>query len=1097
MQNNKPRSGGAARATQTRTVKAAPQPQRTKKSAKAKPKNELMYIIAGALVLGILAFFVTKYVGNRGVNDEYEKPVSEIQSSSSPFLITEVMSDNASVIQDSYERYADWFEVTNVSGDSASLEGWKVARDTDTTKFIEFPNVTLKSGQAVIIYCTNVLENKAGYEFHAPFKLSSAGCMLILYDTDGRAMQSINVPDLRANSAYAYIDGVWQVTAEATPGRANTHESYVSLREKRTVNSSPIMITELMGKNTCYAPDENGEFVDWIEIYNSSSQTVSLMNYALSDSEENLRKWVFPNISIGPGQYMLIYCSGYDRTDPAGKLHTNFRLSTEKECAILTDAQGNIIDFVEYDLLKADQSYTRLSDGSWDLNKAPTPGLANTSESAALISAQFAARNSSGVFINEVMASTTTELEKNAPSYDWMELRNNTNQTVDLSGYGLSDDSAKPRKWQFPNGTTIAPGGYLPIYLSGRGTDSTEPSSPPYHTTFRLSATEGETVVFSDPDGHVLDLCYLGTQYSDVSYGRLGTSIDSGFVYLSQATPGRDNVGTGYAEYMDAPSFSQAGGLYPAGQVIQLTLKCEPGATIYYTLDSSEPDPNELNGHTYTVDPEFASQVSGETRTYRYTGPITIDRTTVVRAITAKNGQLSSRIETQTYFIGVSHTMDIVSLVVDPEDLWSYEYMVGLYVKGPNASSKSPYGSPDKGANFWSTKEKEANVELYSPSGDTILSQNCGVRLHGQYSRTEAQKSFKLIARSRYGTKRFYADLFPNRDYTEYQSFLLRTSGQDWTKTRMRDSILSSLAEDIRVKNQDPSSPLYQPDTHPVMYQDTALSVVYINGEYWGQYNLRERINTFSICQWEGWDESVKDSIDLQKANDTVMQGTKEAWTSVKDWYTKNGIRTEENLAYIEEKVDVWNYLNWCAVQIYTGNTDLLNCKKYRCELTDGKWRWILFDFDWAFTTDTNSINRWLHVGGVDKTDKSSAPLDNSLFLALLENNKCKDYFWTLLAEMLANEWSTESMVSRMQTRYYELDPEMDQHLRRWGLSRSDFDSAVKSFVGYAQKRPGRLLYFLSNKLGKADFEHYFGELAKTVDLIDDKGKSYNYYSKK
>ncbi len=1053
-------------------------------------------ILAGALVCAVLAVLLTSYFDKNGTGatGSYEKPVSEIQSSSSPVLITEVMSDNASVIQDRYENFADWFEVTNISSGDVSLYGWKVARDTDTTKFFEFPDVTLKSGQSVLVYCTNVLENKTGFEFHAPFKLSSAGCMLILYDASGRAMQSFNVPDLKANTSYAFINGVWEVSLEPTPGKANTHENYVNLRQNRVASSSPIMLTELMAKNTCYAPDENGEYLDWVEIYNSSSQTVSLYNYALSDSETNLRNWIFPNISIGPGQYMLIYCSGYDRSDPGGKLHTNFRLSTEKESVILTDAQGSIIDRVEYDLLKADQSLSKLSDGSWVTDKAPTPGLANTSDSAALISAQFAARNTSGVFINEVMASTAVSLAKNVPSYDWAELRNNTAQTVDISRYGLSDDPAKPRKWQFPNGTTIAPGGYLPVYLSGTGKDTTEPSSAPYYTNFRLSSSEGETLVFSDPQGNILDLCYLGLQHADISYGRLGNSTDSGFVYMTEATPGRQNVGTGYAEYLDAPVFSESGGLYEAGTVLSLSLSCEPGATVYYTLDASEPDPSEISGHSFPVDPEFSSVVSGQTRTYRYSGPITIDKTTVVRAIAAKDGQLSSLVETQTFFIGVNHSLEIVSLVLDPEDLWSYEYMVGLYVKGPNATSKSPYGSLDKGANFWSTKEKAANVELYAADGRTVLSQGCGVRLHGQYSRTEKQKSFKIIARSQYGTKRFNAALFSNRDYSEYQSFLLRTSGQDWNKTRMRDSLLSALAADIYTRNQNPEDPLYQPDTHPVMYQDTELSVVYLNGIYWGEYNLRERINTYSICQWEGWDESVKDSIDLQKANDTVMQGTKESWTSIKEWYTQNGISTDEKLAYIEQKVDVWNYLNWCAVQIYTGNTDLLNCKKYRCELTDGKWRWILFDFDWAFTTDTNSINRWWHVGGVDKTDKSSAPLDNSLFLALMDNNKCRDYFMTLLAEMIANEWSTESLVGRIQARYYELDGELDQHLARWGMSRTEYDSAIKSFVSYAQKRPGRILYFLHNKLTKAEFEHYFGQLARTVDLIDDKGKSSSYY---
>ena len=57
--------------------------------------------------------------------------------------------------------------------------------------------------------------------------------------------------------------------------------------------------------------------------------------------------------------------------------------------------------------------------------------------------------------------------------------------------------------------------------------------------------------------------------------------------------------------------------------------------------------------------------------------------------------------------------------------------------------------------------------------------------------------------------------------------------------------------------------------------------------------------------------------------------------------------------------------MNAIAVEIYTGNTDLLNNKKYRSTAVDGKWRWIVFDFDWAFYTDTNSVGRWLKPGGV------------------------------------------------------------------------------------------------------------------------------------
>ena len=1061
---------------------------KNRKSNRSSSKASMiaLVVVLVAAVCVIVAYFAPSlffpaYTGDR--------KIGEIQSDNTPILITEVMSDNSSVIQDSYSYFSDWLEVTNVSTSDINMNGWKIARDTNTTNYFEFPDYVLKSGERVLIYCTNKLENTAGMEFHAPFKLSSAGCMLVLYNSDDTVMQSFRVPDLRTNTSYAYINGSFTVCEEPTPGSENTHENYLATRSSRKIVSGPVIMTELMAKNMSYCPDENGEYLDWIEIYNTTSQTVSLYNYALSDNEDNLRKWIFPNISIGPGQYMIIYCSGYDRTDPAGKLHTNFRLSTENEGAILTDAQGNIIDYVQYDLLKADQSYTRLSDGSWVTYKAPTPGAANTSSSAALISGQFAAQNSSGVFINEVMASSTQAIGKNA-SYDWVEMRNNTAQSVDLGNYGLSDDPAKPRKWQFPEGTTIAPGGYLPIYLSGLGTENSKIGNY-LHTNFSLSATDCETLVFSDPEGHILDRCPLGMQYADISYGRMGTSTDSGFYYLTASTPATLNVGTGYSERMVAPTFSIEGGLYAAGETLTLTLKSEPGATIYYTLDASEPSASEVGGHSYQVDPEYAGTYSGEVRTYQYNGPITINKTTVVRAIASKNDQLSSPVATQTYFMGVSHTLQVVSLVMDPEDLWGYT--TGLYVKGPNATGTYPYGSTNRGANFWMSWEKAANVELFSVGGEPILSQGCGVRLHGQYSRAESgQKSFKVIAGAKYGVSRFNAKLFPNRDYTEYKSFLLRQTGQDTKYARMRDSILSTMAADINELSQQKVAAMGE-TTYPLMYQDTALAILYINGEYWGHYNLRERVNAYSICQWQGWDVNSRGNIDLLKAHDTVLQGSAATRTEFYNWYTKNGIDTDEELAYAEQYIDVWNYLDYCAIQFYTGNTDVLNVKKYRnsSQENGSQWRMVLFDLDWAFYTNTNSVNRWFNINA--RKDYPNFKYDTSLFVALMKNSKCKDYFLSTIAELIDGPWSGESILAKIQKRYTELEPEINQHLARWGGSRTDFDAQVKKFASFAQTRPGRILYFFYNSRGKyitnEEFEHYFGDLTNRIDMLDDNGK--------
>ncbi|MBR4235708.1 MAG: lamin tail domain-containing protein [Clostridia bacterium] len=1061
------RTGSAHTAPRKAPASQAAHKAKTNAARRKKEKyNPLPLIVLGGLLFVLLCWLLQYKIFNKPADNGNQNGESvTLIDSANTVRITEVMSSNSSIIQDDTGDYADWIEITNVSSSDVDLQGWKLADSANSvTNYFEFPHHVLKSGERTIVFCTSTNRNIYGYTYHAPFKISASGDTLILFNNYDSAVQTLTVPPMTANTSYAEINGSFEITYEPTPLMENTSANYTQIMSRRTVTDSPIKITEIMAKNASYAPDENGEYVDWVEIYNSSSYSISLLDYALTDSELNLRKWTFPNISIGAGEYMLIYCSGYDRRDTRNPLHTSFRLSTEKEYVILTDANGNVIDRVDYDLLKADQSLSKQSDGTWVTTKAPTPGMANTFSSAALISGQFAAQNTSRVFINEVMASTSTALEKSAASYDWVEIQNRSGVSVDLSLWGLSDNPAKPRKWQFPEGTIIPAGSYIGVYLSGL-----ENGKGSYlNANFRLSSSEGETLVLSDPEGRIVDRCPLGVQYSEISYGRIGDT--DGFYYLTGATPGTANVATGYQERMSAPVFSVQGGLYDLGSTVTVSLTCEEGAQIYYTLDSSEPDPGETGGHSYRVDPDFTRYISGTTQTYRYTQPIHVNKTTVIRAITVKNGQLTSPVATQTYFMGVSHTMQIVSLVLDPEDLFGYT--TGIYVKGPNALAEYPYGSMNRGANFWMDWEKAGNIELYGLDGTTLLSQGCGVKLHGQYSRTEKQKSVKIIARSKYGLNRFYGKLFPNRDYTEYQSFLLRQSGQDHDKSRMRDSILSSLAEGL-----------------DVLYQDTALAVVYLNGEYWGQYNMRERINTYSICQWEGWDPAIRDDIDLLKANDTVMKGSKKTWTEFKEWYTKNGIDTEEELAVARTYIDVENYLNYCAVEIYTGNTDLLNCKKYRCAQIDGLWRWVVYDFDWAFYTDTNSVNRWLTPGGVGDGNKC----DNSLYIALMKNDYCRNYFLSLMAEKLAGDWSSASVLQKISDRKELLDPELDMHLNKWDISRSTYNNGFNKFVNYAKTRPGRLLYFFRNKLSKNEFEYYFLELTKTIDLIDDKGKSFSY----
>ena len=948
--------------------------------------------------------------------------------------LNEIMSANDSAYYTQDGESADWVEIINTGSSDVNLAGYIIAKKASATDQFVFPSTVLKSGECVLVFCDSKNKNTAGYEFHAPFSISRAGDTIMLFNESGTAIDSVNVPDLANNESYMRADtSTWEKTSDFTPGLANSPENHASLTTIAV--ESPIEITEIMAKNATYAPDASGLFHDYIELHNTSSAEVNLSGYHLSDSTDDLMKWTFPDgAKIAADGYMIVYASGLDKAE-GGEYHTSFKLSTEGESVVLSNEKGQMLDQVDYGLMKADEAYSKQPDGSFTMTIPPTPGMANTQESAALISDRFAALNTVGVYLTEIAASTTEA--KN----DWVELYNATGAAVDLTGYGLSDDTGKPRKWQFPSGSVIQAGGYLGVYLSGvASTDVTQLSAD-----FKLSADGGYNLCLSTPEGAVFDRTFVPPQYSNITYGRLPGQYGR-FYYFTKSSPLAENSGAHYARKAAEAVYSVPGGLYGAEKTLSVELSAQAGDRIYYTTDCTDPTESST----------------------LYTGPISVSATTVLRTRVYADDALESYMSCQTYFFGLSHTVRVVSLVSAPYNLTSNE--AGIMIKGPNATKDFPYGSMNTGANFWMDWEREAHIEIYEADGTSLVSQECGIKLHGQYSRAMDQQAFKVYARGKYsGDATFAAALFGDRDYTEYKSFLLRASGQDGIHARMRDSILTSLAADTSV-----------------YYQETELCVVYLDGVYWGQYNMREHINTYSICQFEGWEGQEK-NIDLVKANNNVMQGSNDTYQALLDWIDDNNTNTDEAYEKIGSAIDIQNFIEYMSLEIFTGNTDTLNVKRYRNANDDGKWRWCLFDLDWAFYTDTDSLNRWLKPGGMGNQNRTN----NDLFIGCMKNDRFRDEFLTYFGEQLATTFSSQNVVSLIKQRYNELLPELPMQFNKWGMTMDEYNKEVKIIVDYAESRPSLILQRAQETLSFSndEMQKYFGAANQAIQDYKSSGK--------
>ena len=168
------------------------------------------------------------------------------------------------------------------------------------------------------------------------------------------------------------------------------------------------------------------------------------------------------------------------------------------------------------------------------------------------------------------------------------------------------------------------------------------------------------------------------------------------------------------------------------------------------------------------------------------------------------------------------------------------------------------------------------------------------------------------------------------------------------------------------------------------------------------------------------------------------------------------------------------------ALEIFSGNGDTLNVKRYRNAKDDGKWRWILFDLDWAFYVDTNSIGRWLKPGGMGTNLRT----DNTLFIACMKNPIFREQFLTYFGEQLATTFSTENTVSLFMERYELIDGLLPAYQEKWNLKPSGMANSMKKLKEYCETRPTKILGYFQDTFhfSEEEFYKYFGDAVAEIE---------------
>jgi hypothetical protein len=620
--------------------------------------------------------------------------------------------------------------------------------------------------------------------------------------------------------------------------------------------------------------------------------------------------------------------------------------------------------------------------------------------------------------INEFMASNTyTQLSPDRSDFeDWIEIYNSGDTPVDMGGLFLTDDLDTPQRWQFPPGTMIQPKGFIVVWADGKGED--------LHASFKL-AESGEAIGLFLPDGTVIDAVTYGSQLDDISYGRYPDGGED-WHFFAEPTCGQPNTRAGVVSdaRTSRQAFSPEGGLYPTAQLVALT--ADGSAVIHYTLDGSLPT----------------------SQSPRYGGPISVATTTCLRARAFRDGMLPSKVETHSYIINEPSTLPVICISTPPEFLFDED--IGITVGIPVSDELGADPPFDPNANFWHKWERPIHLEYYEADGERQIEQDAGIRIFGGFfGRQIRQKAFSIYARNRYGDGDFDYPLFESKPIRSFRQFLLRCSSNDFNRTYIRDAMMSTLVQG----RMDVDLQAYEP------------ALVYINGVFWGLYNIREKTN-------ETWPEHNfgvdEDDVDMVEGVGEVSHGDGSDYESLIEYLKTYEMAVPEHYEYVKTQMDVNEFMNYFITELYVRNHDWLhqNIKCWREHRDGAKWRWILYDMDWGFGGEVREGPRQYETNSIQwALDQGEASV---VFRQLMQNTAFKQEFAQRFAAHLNTTFDPARVHGIIDTLVQRIAPDMPRQMERWGAIPTPeyWNGQLDVLHEFAENRPFYVFQHLQSTLG-------------------------------
>lgn len=497
----------------------------------------------------------------------------------------------------------------------------------------------------------------------------------------------------------------------------------------------------------------------------------------------------------------------------------------------------------------------------------------------------------------------------------------------------------------------------------------------------------------------------------------IGKSDNYGVYYYSSPTPAKENS-NGTIAVSTSPLASIESGIFNDSKGFKVSLT--GGGKIYYTLDGSNPT--------------TSSKV--------YSSPLTIKETTVLKILNVEEGKIKSPVKTYSYIVNENHSLPVMSITINNSDLRNVNSHTAL-----NSNVLEP-----------------AYVQFLSSNG-IEFELGAGLKLFGGSTRSYRKKSYEIKFKKEFGSAHLNYKVFDTLDSSVFDSLVLRTGSQDefeWSKrVLIRDIVGTSLVDEFTNVDVQAYKPI----------------VLYLNGEYWGLYFIREKVDETFVSNHYNVKATNNDT-DIIRIDGEVKSGTNKKYRTMINWIEKNSLSNKNNYAKIKDQIDIENLCDFWIAETFISNYDIVNTRFFSNPNVDnGKWKFVFYDLDSAFyNVDVDYYKYYTTPSGIGYGNFSTFLLRN-----LMKSDEFKKTYLERLSYNLKNTWNSDNIIKKIDSVIEEIGTEeIKRNLKRWNVeSYSDWEKNVDYLKNFSKNRGKYMInqaksYF---NLSNSEVKKYFGDI--------------------